>query len=471
MKENAKKIIEIILRLIPVILSIYCIFTINSLNILPNKYLILFIVIMVLLNIISLLNLNKKKVLKIMGIIFSILTIIISLIGIYYGNETINYLRKSFNNDTLEINEYGIYVLKNSNYSLSSLDNVAYLNNEGNNEELDELKKHVDVKTISYDDLYTLASDFINKKVSSILLDKTYFNLLVDENEISEEDVTLLYSFNVENKKEVNENKVTELKPFNIFLSGSDARSNYIQTKTRSDVNMIISVDPINKKILLTSIPRDYYVSVYGKTGLKDKLTHAGIYGIDTSVKTVEALFDINIDYYIKVGFSSVIEVVDLVGGVDIESDKEFRTHCGDGGAEITNVKKGMNHFTGAQALSYARERYAYLTGDRHRILNQQQVLEAVINKITTDKSILLKYDKLLVGLSKLYKTNIPSDLVSLLVKNQLSDMSSYKIERQSVSGSDASMNTYTAPSKKRYVMIPYEKDVALASEAIKKIS
>ena len=128
-----------------------------------------------------------------------------------------------------------------------------------------------------------------------------------------------------------------------------------------------------------------------------------------------------------------------------------------------------MNHFNGGEALSYARERYAYALGDRHRILNQQQVLEAVINKVTTDKSVLLKYDKLLKSLRKLYKTNIPSELISLLVKNQLEDMSSYKIERQSVSGSDASMNTYTAPSKKRYVMIPYEKDVKRASENIKK--
>ena len=318
--------------------------------------------------------------------------------------------------------------------------------------------------------MYSLAHDFLDNKVNSMLLDKTYYNMLVDEKEIDESKVNIIYSFNVEVKKNVKkDNSVDELKPFNIFLSGSDARSNYIASKTRSDVNMIISVDPKNKKVLLTSIPRDYYVSVYGKTGLKDKLTHAGIYGIDTSVKTVEKLFDIKIDYYIKVGFSSVVEVVDLLGGIDIKSDKTFTTYCGDGGAIKTNVKKGLNHFNGGEALSYARERHAYALGDRHRILNQQQVLEAVISKITTDKSILLKYDKTLSSLSKLYKTNIPSSLISLMVKNQLEDMSAYKIERQSVSGSDASMNTYTAPSKKRYVMIPYEKDVKRASENIKK--
>lgn len=464
-----KNILKIVISILTIILSIICIFTIKGLNMLPNKYFIIFVSIMFLFNLIGLLLYTKKKWLNIIGLVISIITIIISIIGYYYGSETIDYLKHSFNNDSVEINEYGLYVLKKNNFELNDIKNFGYLNDESAEKVVKELKSRTNAEELSYDDMYTLSSDLKDNKINSMLLDKTYYNMLLDENEISEDEVKLIHSFNIEVKKKVTKQNVDTLKPFNIFLSGSDARSNYIASKTRSDVNMIISVDPKKKTILLTSIPRDYYVSVYGKTGLKDKLTHAGIYGIDTSVKTVENLFDINIDYYIKVGFSSVIEVVNLIDGIDIESDKAFVSHCGDGGAIKTNVKKGMNHFNGGEALSYARERYAYALGDRHRILNQQQVLEAVINKVTTDKSILLKYDKLLKSLSKLYKTNIPSELISLLVKNQLEDMSGYKIERQSVSGSDASMNTYTAPSKKRYVMIPYEKDVKKASENIKK--
>ena len=464
-----KNILKIVLSILTIILSIICIFTIKGLNMLPNKYFIIFVSIMILFNLIGLLLYTKKKGLNVIGLVISIITIIVSIIGYYYGSETIDYLKHSFNNDSVEISEYGLYVLKKNNFELNSIKNFGYLNDEFAEKAVKELKSRTNAEELSYDDMYTLSNDLKDNKLNSMLLDKTYYNMLLDENEISEDDVKLIHSFNIEIKKKVTKQNVDTLKPFNVFLSGSDARSNYIASKTRSDVNMIISVDPKKKTILLTSIPRDYYVSVYGKTGLKDKLTHAGIYGIDTSVKTVENLFDINIDYYIKVGFSSVIEVVNLIGGIDIESDKAFVSHCGDGGAIKTNVKKGMNHFNGGEALSYARERYAYALGDRHRILNQQQVLEAVINKVTTDKSILLKYDKLLKSLRKLYKTNIPSELISLLVKNQLEDMSGYKIERQSVSGSDASMNTYTAPSKKRYVMIPYEKDVKKASENIKK--
>lgn len=466
-----KNILKIVLSVLSLILSLVCIFTIKGLNILPIKYFTIFVSFIIVLNLVGLIIYTKKKWINIVGIFICLITIFISIIGYYYGSETVEYLRNAFNNDSVELSEYGLYVLKSNNYNLNDINEFGYLNDDNKDQSIKELKNRINAKEVSYDDMYTLASDLKENKVKSMLLDKTYYNMLIDEKEISEDEVNLLYSFNVEVKKQIKKETVEDLKPFNVFLSGSDARSNYIATKTRSDVNMIISVDPKQKKILLTSIPRDYYVDVYGKTGLKDKLTHAGIYGIDTSVKTVENLFDINIDYYVKVGFSSVIEVVDLLGGIDIESDKSFTSHCGDGGAIKTKVIKGMNHFNGGQALSYARERYAYALGDRHRILNQQQVLEAVISKITTDKAILLKYDKLLSSLSKLYKTNIPSELISLLVKYQLEDMSSYKIERQSVSGSDASMNTYTAPSKKRYVMIPYEKDVKRASENIKKFA
>lgn len=466
-----KNILKIVLSVLSLILSLVCIFTIKGLNILPVKYFTIFVSFIVVLNLVGLIIYTKKKWINIVGIFICLITIFISIIGFYYGSETVEYLRNAFNNDSVELSEYGLYVLKSNNYNLNDINEFGYLNDDNKDQSIKELKNRINAKEVSYDDMYTLASDLKENKVNSMLLDKTYYNMLIDEKEISEDEVNLLYSFNVEVKKQIKKETVEDLKPFNVFLSGSDARSNYIATKTRSDVNMIISVDPKRKKILLTSIPRDYYVDVYGKTGLKDKLTHAGIYGIDTSVKTVENLFDINIDYYVKVGFSSVIEVVDLLGGIDIESDKSFTSHCGDGGAIKTKVIKGMNHFNGGQALSYARERYAYALGDRHRILNQQQVLEAVISKITTDKAILLKYDKLLSSLSKLYKTNIPSELISLLVKYQLEDMSGYKIERQSVSGSDASMNTYTAPSKKRYVMIPYEKDVKRASENIKKFA
>lgn len=233
---------------------------------------------------------------------------------------------------------------------------------------------------------------------------------------------------------------------------------------------MILTINPDSNTILITSIPRDYYVSLYNTTGLKDKLTHSGIYGINTSVKTIENLLDIKIDYYVKVNFKSVISLVDLVGGIDIYSDASFKTNCGDGGAVVTYVKEGVNHFNGAQALSYARERYAYEDGDRHRIQNTQQVFKATFDKIMEDKSLLFKYEELLNSFGKLYLTNIPSDYVKLLVKKQISDMSSWNFTLTQLDGSGAKMETYSIPNYKTYVMIPYEDDIKKANENINKI-
>ena len=161
-------------------------------------------------------------------------------------------------------------------------------------------------------------------------------------------------------------------------------------------------------------------------------------------------------------------QTVDLVGGVDIYSDTAFYSHYGDGGAKRVNVKVGMNHFNGSEALSYARERYAYTEGDRHRILNQQQVLEAVINKIFDNKTLLLKYDELLKAFSALYITDIPQEFIQEFIKEQINDMSKWTIIKQSVNGTGASKETYSMPGRDLYVMIP---DVNTVKNASKKIN
>ena len=233
---------------------------------------------------------------------------------------------------------------------------------------------------------------------------------------------------------------------------------------------MILTINPNTHTILLTNIPRDYYVQLNGTTGLKDKLTHAGIYGTDMSRQTLGNLFGINIDYSIKVGFGSVVKLVDLVGGVDIYSDTAFTSHCKDGGAERVKVVVGMNHFTGAQALSYARERYAYKDGDNHRGRNQQQVIEAVLKKIITNKSLLLKYDSLLNSFSNLYRTDIPKELITMLIKQQLEDMSSWEIISQQVTGHGSYAQTYSMPGRELYVMIPDTNSVNTAVTKIKEV-
>lgn len=460
-----------ILLIIDIIISFICMIILKNLNIIPLKYFLVVTFIMVILNILVFLSLFfKKKFLKIIAVVLSIIIVAISVVGIKYGQETSNFLNKAFNNNTKEITRYSLVVLKSNNYdSIKDLKDkkVGHLSNDELDAECQKkVNKKVEVSYEDYEDLYDLYDQLIAEKLDAILINEAYLDVLSEDYKELDETVKTIYSFSIEVEKEKNDDKISELKPINIYVSGSDSRSTDIRDKSRSDVNMIVTINPQTKEILMTSIPRDYYVQVHNQTGLKDKLTHSGIYGLDTTVKTVEDLFDIKIDYSIKIGFEAVVELVDLVDGIDVYSDKTFNSYHIKGWV----VNKGVNHFNGKQALAYSRERYAYKSGDRHRIQNQQQVLEATLKKIMKDKTILLKYDELLTSLSKLYITDIPKDLISLFVKEQLSTMDTWTFDSIWVNGSNASLPTHTAPNSKRYVMIPYDEEVEEASNKIKNL-
>ena len=475
MKNKIYNIFKIVLLVITVLLNIYLFKEIYSLNMIPNKYLLialLIYIIILLINIIFLIS--KKLLLNILSILVFIILIVISIFGISYSNKLNNFFNKTFNNNGIIINGYSVVVLKSSDYN-----NIKDINNKtlgvptldkNKDKIIDSINKKVNVEYKDYDDINKLYEDLDNKEIDSIILSEGFLQVLEDNYKDIDNNIKVIYNFNIKDKVNTNNNKVEELKPINVLISGSDSRSGQILSLTRSDVNMIMTIDPNNHKILLTSIPRDYYVQLHGTTGLKDKLTHAGIYGINMSKETLEDVFNIKIDYTVKVGFNSVIQIVDLIGGIDIESDLDFTTSGRDGGAVRTHIVKGMNHLNGAQALSYARERYAYKEGDNHRVQNQQQVLEAIINKISTDKSLLLNADELLESFSNLYRTDIPSDYVSLIIKEQLKDMNSWSIERQQVSGQGAMLETYSMPGRRLWVMIPDYNSVEQARNKIIKI-
>ena len=485
MKKNNKKenktnsiiwfSIKMIIMVLVLVFSIYSIKVIHDLDMLPKKIFIVLVIIYSVFNILNILGLIvKKKVLNIIAVLLSIIILVVSILGIKHGTNIANFMNSAFNNNGIEVTEYNIAVLKSSNYNdVNSLEGkvVGYSILDENEEEyLSTVNSIVNAEFKSYDNPMFLYEDLVNKKLDAIILTDGYFQLLEDEYNDIDDKVKVIYNFEMKKEIEtetVSKEEVFELKPVNILISGSDSRSGVIVDKTRSDVNMIVTINPKTHKVLLTSIPRDYYVQVHGKTGTKDKLTHSGIYGVNTTKKTVEDLFEIKIDYTIKVGFQSVVKVVDIVDGVDIDSDTAFQTRCGDGVPVDLNVKYGMNHFDGSEALCYARERHAYRNGDHHRIQNQQQVLEAVIKKISKNKSLLLKYDKILDSLKNTYKTNIPSDFIKEVVKEQIDNMPSWNIKKQQVTGSGAMLETYTAPGKRRSVVVPNMSSVKKASENI----
>lgn len=460
MKNKIKLIIITIMFLISFVFLNF----LYNLNILPNKYIYLISIIIILINIIGLLLIFiKGKLNKILcGIVYGFLTIV-SILGIKYSNSTINFLKNGFN--SLEYDTYNIIVLNKKYNNLSDLNNsnMGYLFLDKETEYLKKINIDVNLKKLGLNELH---DELVNGEIDSIIISDGVVSLLENEYENFNEIFKILDTIKVE--KEIENTEYNELKTVNIFLSGSDSRSKKLPYSTLSDVNMIVTINPKEHKVLLTSIPRDYYVQLHGTKGYKDKLTHAGVYGIDMSINTIEDFMNIEIDYYIKVGFQSVIKLVDLVGGVDIYSDSSFKTLCNDGGAESVYVKKGINHFTGAQALSYARERYAYNTGDIHRVQNQQQIIEAVANKIVTNKSILLKYDTILNSFSELYKTNIQNEFVTLLIKEQLENIEKWNIEKQTLTGYGSSNYTYSMPNQKLYVMVPDNNSINNAVNKIK---
>lgn len=462
-------ILRILIIIVNLIISAFLLVDIYKLDILPTKYLLLVIAIIGFINLIAIiLLLLKNKITRIIGIIISILLISISIIGLNYTKETNNFLNSAFNNNIVETSTYTVIVLKDSN--INKIDDLkdktlGYLKEEKN--PIDLLNNAVSTLSTEYEDLYELYDLLEKKELDSILIDEAYIDVLSEDYHDINKKIKVVYTFNLETKIEKQEETKEELvRPINIYISGSDSRSNNISNKSRTDVNMLVTINPKTHKILLTSIPRDYYVQVHGQTGLKDKLTHSGIYGLDISAKTMEDLFDVKVDYAVKIGMNAVEEVVDMVGGIEVYSDITFHSYHFPGWI----VNKGMNDMDGKKALAYARERYAYISGDRHRIQNQQQVLEAVLKKALSDKSLLLKYDELLTSLGNLYRTDIPRELITAFVKEQLDTMPSWTFETQWVDGKGASLPTHTAPKYKRYVMIPYEKDVTNASLKMKSI-
>ena len=472
-KIKKKLIIKLIISIIMLILSLVCFKYIKDLDILPNKYLYLVLIMILVLNILSSIFLFIKGIIcKIFSGILYLLLGLISILGIKYASNTLNFLDKGFNNN-IDYTVYNIIIPVNSTYkNIKDLNNTnmgyLFLDND-NTEYLDKVKEKtkVNLKQLGLVELY---EGLLSKEINSIIISEGYIDLLETEYSDFSEKTKILDTIKIEKKNEEEYEKITTLKPINIYLSGSDSRSGIATNNSLSDVNMVLTINPNTNTILLTNIPRDYYVQLHGTTGYKDKLTHAGLYGIDMSMKTIEDFMNIEMDYFVKVGFSSVIKLVDLVGGIDVYSEIAFTTHCRDGGAERVKVKQGMNHFTGAQALSYARERYAYSNGDIHRGQNQQQVIEAVLNKITTNKSLLLKYDSLLNSFSELYKTNIPKELITLLIKQQLENMNSWKIEKQTLIGYDGMNETYSWPGQQLYVMIPDENSVNNAINKIQEV-
>ncbi len=250
--------------------------------------------------------------------------------------------------------------------------------------------------------------------------------------------------------------------PFNVMITGIDV-SGTIDEKGRSDVNMLVTVNPNTAQILITSIPRDYEIFMPDKGFEMDKLTHTGFYGVDTTIQAEEELLRTDINYYVKVNFSTVVKFIDAIGGIDVYSEYTFS-------ARYTpwTFYEGMNHMSGEQALAFARERKSFETGDNQRVRNQQAVVEAVIKKATSSTAMILQYNELLSSLRDYFKMSISAAEIQDLIKMQISDSPKWKIYKNSLTGKGELRETYTSPGARLYVMLQDEESVENARTLIK---
>ena len=258
--------------------------------------------------------------------------------------------------------------------------------------------------------------------------------------------------------------KITK-EPFVVYLSGVDTRGELTE-KARSDVNILAAVNPETKQVVLINTPRDYYVDLAG-TNSKDKLTHAGLYGVQTSMDTLGNLYGVDVQHYIRINFAGFINIVDALGGVDVYSDQAFTSVGSPGYYDPTTFAEGWNHLDGKAALAFARERHAFKTGDVQRGINQMKVIDAMLNKIKSP-ALLMGFSKIMDSAADCFVTSLSQNQISALVRMQLSDFAEWNIESYTVTGSSgSSTKCYSAKGQKLYVMKPDENSVAKAKEMV----
>lgn len=477
-KKNSRKkklISNIVFKVIAfisiVLMLVFCIY-LRKLDMIPGKYLTIGYIVMAIIYLILLaltLPRNIKMKIKTVAAIFFVIFGTVCILGIKYADKTISFVDK-INDELSQKEDYSLRVLADSKLTLDDIENkkIGVYKNDNYDKVVETLKDTVkkNIEIVDYDDAVEMFEDLQEGKIDAVLINGTLNGLLETElaylglqfNEIGIVSVPVKDS-TAETIKVVD---VTNT-PFNIYIAGGDDYGS-INKVMNTDVNMIASVDVKNRKILLTSIPRDYYVILPSKgEEAYDKLTHAGYYGIGESMKAIEKLLGIELNYYAKVNFSSIEKVVDAIGGVDIYNEKYIITND-----RSQTYQKGNIHLNGRRALWYARERSAYSDGDVQRVKNQQKVLDAIIKKISSSKTLISKYTDILDAISSSFSTSLDSKSISRIVKIQLNDMKSWTIESQNLVGHDAMGSCYSMPKYNLYVMKQDPESVKSASDKIK---
>lgn len=480
MKEQSKfsKVLSILLSVVLVISSFYLLYQVIRLNVLPSKFLFPLTIGVVVLDAIFILLLvyfGKNVVSKIICIVLTLFICVASCMGGYYISKTQSVLSNITNVAKHAKNTVSVIVKESSSIkNKSQLNGVSVgsvrLNEKGSKKVLKELSSEgIALNQAVYDSMTALLVAFYNGEVDSIIINESSRSQILDMEAYSNFDsntrVVYQTSYKVKNNDSATSVSDITSKPFNVLISGSDTRGGFDENG-RSDVIMVATVNPKTHTILLTSVPRDFYVTTACDAGdgcmqgALDKITHTGIHGTNTTKRTVEQLLGIEINYTFKVGFDTVTELVDVLGGVDVYVEPGYAVHT-----SYLNVNEGINHLNGEQALTFARERYSYTEGDRQRTKNQQQVLMGIV-KEATKPSVITNYAAIMDTMANTFSTTMSNDEITDLIKYQLNNNPTWKMEQYMVDGTgDTLMCAELGDAAS--VMVPDQSTVKMAKDKI----
>lgn len=456
---GSKRIFSKIFAFISIIIAIIFAIFLNKYNILPQKYRYILIFAIFLFLILYIFLLFRKKRLHIaFNFIFILLLILLNLgeiSAISYGNKSINTLEAINKKEKETETKMSFVVLKESDLMTTSdigdepIAVAEGFDRENNKKALESLDK--DLKLVNKNDYVEAGLSLLNGESQVMVLNEGFRGMLDEAIDGFSEKTRVLDSVLIKDEKKKRE-KVEENESFNVYISGIDTYGD-LSNVSRSDVNMVVSVNPKNGKILITSIPRDTYLNI-GAMG-KDKLTHAGLFGVDTSIESLENLLDIDIDYYARVNFTSLMELVDVLGGIKVENPTAFTSSSGK-----YTFPQGDVYMDGDMALAYARERYHLEEGDFDRGKNHARIMAAIIRRLLSP-DMLLNFNSIADIALNSVNTDMPYEKMIELVNNQIEQGQDWDIESQSLEGyGQAGLTSLLMPYADLYMMVPYDESV-----------
>lgn len=489
-QENKKSIgfiiFAIILSVILVVFTGGLVYQIFKLQILPDNILIPIILVLILLTLIFVLLINFSTHGLVSKILCSLMVVVLSAVyglGNYYLYSTNTTLETVTDQKNRAKNTVSVVVLNSSSLeNVNSLDGsklgvLKTIGNEATKKSLADLKKNnVTYTKKTYDNMLGMLKALYNGEVDAIVLNEAYRSNVCDlEDYINfNNDTKVIHKtvyYTKENSSSLAVSDITS-KPFNILISGNDSFGS-LDENSRSDVDMLVTINPVTSTILLTSIPRDSYVKEVCNDyacnyGVYDKLTHTGIYGVDTTKDTIENLLDIDINYVYRVNFTSMIDIVDALGGVDVTVPEGMAVSKFYTNSNLEGVHEGENHLDGKRALAYSRERKAYLDGDLQRARNQQQVLQAMFKKATSPE-IIKNYTSLLKALIGAFDTNMTTKEITSFIKYQIQAKPSWKFEQFVLKG-DNDLRMSAELGSEVSVVILYDSYINIAHDKIQAV-